>query len=101
MSRRAIMRSVLIAGMLACVLGGGASAVEPTDAANDPLREQMDRAVDLFSLHTSGADEMELSPQVALRWDNNTRGSELGLTVLYIGRGRAEAVACIYPWSGA
>jgi hypothetical protein len=101
MRRLTMMPSLLIVGMLACLADGGAPTEESTDAVNDPLRERIDRAVDYFSLHTSVADEMELSPQVALRWDNNTRGSELGLTVLYIGRGRAEAVACIYPWSGA
>ena len=33
-----------------------------------------------------------------MRWVNNTRGSEDGLTVLYLADGRPEAVCGIYPW---
>ena len=64
------------------------------------LRTQIDESIHWFKLSTVGADAVALEPLAALRWDNNERGSELGLTLLYIGRGRAEAVCCIYPWTG-
>lgn len=62
------------------------------------LRKQIDESIHWFKLSTVGTDAVALEPLAALRWDNNQRGSELGLTVLYLGSGRPEAVCCIYPW---
>jgi hypothetical protein len=34
-----------------------------------------------------------------LRWANNARGSEDGVTVLYVHEGKPLAAACVYPWA--
>jgi hypothetical protein len=82
------------------LLSGQAVAVE--DAPREPasLRELMDAAVTQFDVFASDEAEKPATAQVALRWANNTRGSEDGLTLLYIHEGRPLAAACLYPWDG-
>jgi hypothetical protein len=41
-------------------------------------------------------DPMQVVP--ALRWSNNTRGTENALTVLYVRNGRPYAAACLFPY---
>jgi hypothetical protein len=80
---------------------GGQAARSDTESAKlAGIRKQIDDSIDWFQLSTADPDATPLRPIAVLRWDNNQRGSELGLTVLYIGHGRAEAVCCIYPWQG-
>jgi hypothetical protein len=68
------------------------------------LRELIDAAVTQIEvLPAAGdqeADQEPAKPLVALRWANNQRGSEDGLTILYIHKGRPLAAACLYPWAG-
>lgn len=71
---------------------------EPAELAS--LRKQIDESIHWFELSTAESNRVALEPKAVLRWDNNERGSQLGLTVLFIGRGRPEAVCCIYPWYG-
>jgi hypothetical protein len=39
-----------------------------------------------------------MASRVVMRWANNSRGSDDGMTVLYLAAGRPEAVCCVYPW---
>jgi hypothetical protein len=41
---------------------------------------------------------IDLSPIPALRWDSNQRGTPSGVTTLFIGAGRPEAVCCTYTF---
>ena len=81
------------------------SASEPPAAAaarKEPasLREMIDGAVDDIEVFAD-ADTREPSRTiVALRWANNARGSEDGMTILYVHAGRPLAAACLYPWDG-
>jgi hypothetical protein len=59
----------------------------------------IDAAVSEMEVLPMGDDE-PAKPLVALRWANNQRGSEDGLTILYIHDGRPLATACLYPWDG-
>src|SRR5947209_10736653 len=43
-----------------------------------------------------GKEPLQVIP--ALRWSNNTRGTENALTVLYVRKGRPYAVACLFPY---
>lgn len=63
------------------------------------LRELIDAAVTQMEVLPIDGDE-PAKPLVALRWANNSRGSEDGLTILYIHNGRPLATACLYPWAG-
>jgi hypothetical protein len=63
-----------------------------------PLRKLMDESIDWFELYTDEQSSQPMTARVALRWANNTRGSEDGMTVLYLAAGRPEAVCCFFPW---
>ncbi|MBC8354334.1 MAG: hypothetical protein H8E66_20255 [Planctomycetes bacterium] len=77
------------------LLSGAASAAEPVVTA---LREAIDKSIDWYQLFPSENDTKPMKPIVALRWPNNIRGSTDGATVVWVDKGRAEAVVAIYPW---
>lgn len=78
------------------------SAPESTRQSREPspLQQLIDDSIKSFELTAGANDERVLRATPALRWDNNVRGSASGLTVLYIGDGRPEAICSIYPWDG-
>ncbi len=72
---------------------------EPADTkAVSPLRKLMDESVAWTELFANEQSATPMMAKVVLRWANSTRGSENGMTVLYLDAGRPEAVCCIYPW---
>ncbi|MBC7856646.1 MAG: hypothetical protein IAF94_24720 [Pirellulaceae bacterium] len=72
---------------------------EDTPAEPKTLREFMDLATKWYEVY-EGADAKEPAQTlVALRWANNARGSEDGMTLLFIHEGRPLAAACVYPWA--
>jgi hypothetical protein len=74
-----------------------ASAIK---AAKEPqsLRELIDAAVDQVEVFANADAKDPAKPILALRWANNARGSEDGMTILYVHAGRPLAAACLYPW---
>lgn len=90
--------TILLAGV-----GFSQDAPKPEDPKPDnkpasPLRKLLDESLSWNELYPGEQSAEPMSARVALRWANNTRGSEDGMTVLYIANGRPEAVCCIYPW---
>jgi hypothetical protein len=71
-------------------------AQEPTEPKS--LRELIDRAVMQIEVFPNSEAQDAAKPLVALRWANNARGSEDGMTLLYVADGRPLAAACLYPW---
>lgn len=69
--------------------------------ASEPksLRELIDAAVTSIDVLADADAKEPAKPLVALRWANNTRGSEDGMTLLYVSEGRPLATACLYPWA--
>ena len=65
-----------------------------------PLRKLMDESLTWDELFVSDTSATPMTARVAMRWANNTRGSETGMTVLYLASGRPEAACGIYPWDG-
>lgn len=63
-----------------------------------PLRKLMDESLAWDELFVNEQSTTPMTARVVMRWANNTRGSENGMTVLYVADGRPEAVCCIYPW---
>jgi hypothetical protein len=90
------------APLLALLLAGGAGADDPAPKsdARTPLQQFTDETLDEFTLLGGPSLDDPLKIGARLRWDNNARGSESGLTAIYVGDGRAEAVLCVYPWAG-
>jgi hypothetical protein len=61
------------------------------------LRKRLDAAAREFQLTVERDQKViDLSPIPALRWDSNQRGTLSGVTTLFIGAGRPEAVCCTY-----
>jgi len=82
--------------MLAVIsISAPVQAAPPEIEGERELQEQINRSLEWFELF---AGSTPLEPMAVLRWDNNARGSQTGLTALYIGKGRPEAIVCIYPW---
>lgn len=66
--------------------------------AVSPLRKLMDESLTWNELLPSEDSTEPMTVRVVMRWANNARGSEDGLTMLYLFQGRPEAVCCVYPW---
>jgi hypothetical protein len=71
----------------------GAAAKQPKS-----LREMIDAAVHQVEVFADADTKDPAKALVALRWANNARGSEDGMTILYVHAGRPLAAACLYPW---
>ena len=73
----------------------------PVSAAEDrDLQPLIDSSRELIQVHTADDLKNPTKQITAMRWANNARGSANGATLLYIKRGRPQAVCCIYPWQG-
>jgi hypothetical protein len=105
MSLRFLVPAILLAGAALCGSFAraeeGQPAVVPTDKETPTtLRELIDQSLEWYELFPDAETEEPARAIVALRWANNTRGSEDGTTVLYVAAGRPLAACCIYPWAG-
>jgi hypothetical protein len=89
--------AVAAAALAYCATAAAEEGAEDPAAAE--LRGQIDASLEEFSLVTA-PEGAPLARRVVLRWDNNARGSEQGVTLLYVAGGRPEAVCCVYPWDG-
>jgi hypothetical protein len=88
-------------GMLSLAAAGQeeASPERPTKPP-ESLRELIDAAVNELEVFADSDAKDPAKTIVALRWANNARGSEDGMTILYVHAGRPLAAACLYPWAG-
>ena len=69
-----------------------------TPAEATPLRKQLDESVHYAELFDNEQSAEPMTPRIVMRWANNIRGSEDGMTVLFLSHGRPAAACCIYPW---
>jgi len=97
--------ALLLACGVAFAAEPAASEPEPAPAEPGTLRELIDASVKWYDVYASAddasADDGEpAEARVALRWANNSRGSEDGITILYVAAGRPVAATCVYPWAG-
>jgi hypothetical protein len=99
MIRRRALVLFWIVGCIASVCAREEEAAPEGDStAHSPLRKLMDESLGWEELFADDQVPTPMQPRIVLRWTNNTRGSEDGMTVLYLWRGRPEAVCCVYPW---
>lgn len=70
----------------------------PAAKPPSPLRKLMDESLAWDELFVNEESTTPMISRVVMRWANNTRGSEDGMTLLYLADGRPEAVCCVYPW---
>ncbi len=100
------MKAILQCRLFVCLVVASlpglaiAPAQDASPARGEPttFRELMDRAVNQVEVFADADAKTPAKPVVALRWANNARGSEDGLTLIYVFEGRPLATACLYPW---
>ena len=93
---------LLLIGLLGSVVVGQEDSKKEADApakAPSPLRKVMDESLAWNELFADENSATPMTVRVVMRWANNTRGSEDGMTVLFLNAGRPEAVCCMYPWA--
>jgi hypothetical protein len=93
---------ILIAGLAAALASPGVRAQQAGAAPDEPktLRELIDASIKSYKVFPDADAKQPAEVLTALRWANNTRGSEDGLTLLFMHGGRPLAACCIYPWAG-
>jgi hypothetical protein len=96
--RKQVSLLVGLAWLAPAVVAAQIPAVVPSAAKENPFRAFMDAATKQVEIFAEGDPDNAAEPIVALRWANNARGSEDGLTLLYIHAGQPLATACLYPW---
>jgi hypothetical protein len=80
------------------------AAEEPPAAASkkndqaEKIRAVIDEVLGRHEVFPDPESKEPLEVIRALRWSNNTRGTENALTVLYVRKGRPYAVACLFPY---
>jgi hypothetical protein len=74
-------------------------AEDETSKEPENLRELIDQSLDWFQVYPSPEAKEPCKTITALRWANNSRGSEDGITLLYVSGGKPYAAACVYPWA--
>jgi hypothetical protein len=85
----------LVAAVLSAPL---AAQDQPAEKSPESLRELIDASVDDIEVFADAETQDPAKTLVALRWANNARGSEDGMTIVYVHAGRPLAAACVYPW---
>jgi hypothetical protein len=101
MVRNSYFVLALLLGSSRFIIGAdnGESATPTPDVKEvSPLRKFMDDSLAWNDLRPGQQSLTKMTPRVVMRWANNTRGSEDGMTVLYLADGCPEAVCCVYPW---
>jgi hypothetical protein len=95
------MRRLLCLALLLSPTATSPQLARGEDPAAEPktLREFMDSATKWYEVYPDGEAKESAQTLVALRWANNARGSEDGMTLLFIHEGRPLAAACVYPWA--
>lgn len=93
---------LLIAALVLLVGAPFASAQDASTSSSEPktLRELIDISLKWYQLYPDADAKEPAEVVTALRWANNARGSEDGITILFVHSGRPLAAACVFPWAG-
>lgn len=99
------MTKLMLSVALTLIVAANGFAQETSKTATDatkkdvsPIRKLLEESLSWTELFAHERSAMPMTARVAMRWANNTRGSEDGMTVLFLSDGRPEAVCCVYPW---
>jgi hypothetical protein len=66
------------------------------------VKSMVEEAADWYRVFADASAPGPMTPHRVLRWRNVTRGTQEseGLFILWVNKGRPEASASVYPWSG-
>lgn len=98
--QRAISALLLVSSTLLAAAFPAQSHEPPASVEPKSLREWIDTSVSWYQVFPDAEAAEPAQALTALRWANNTRGSEDGVTVLHVHGGLPLAAECIYPWAG-
>jgi hypothetical protein len=99
-----VCRSILAGvALLICVAATAfASESVPESAKKDDaavkIRAVIDQVMGQHEVFPDASSDVPMKIIPALRWSNNTRGTENAVTVLYVDKGRPFAAACLFPF---
>jgi hypothetical protein len=87
--------------LAALSIGSAALGEETAPVPSEPqsLRELIDASLSWYQVFPDAEAKDPAEAITVLRWANNQRGSQDGVTVLFVHGGRPLAAACIYPWA--
>ena len=88
-----------VAAMAVSIAAGAGAEDDAAVAEPKTLRELIDASLKWYQVLPSAEATEPAEAIPVLRWANNQRGSEDGVTVLFVHGGRPLAAACIYPWA--
>jgi hypothetical protein len=92
---------MVVAGLMHSVQSHAADdrSAEETSARNQKIKEAMEASVKWYELLPNAAATTPLTPQVAIRWINATRGRDAqDFLVLWVHDGRPVAAASVFPF---
>ncbi|HVW01402.1 MAG TPA: hypothetical protein VHB77_13710 [Planctomycetaceae bacterium] len=96
--RRTLAAFVVVGSVLGTAIIAEDQPADSAKAEASPLRKLFDESVHSTKLFDNEQSERPMTPRIVMRWANNTRGSEDGITLLFLSHGRPAAVCCVYPW---
>jgi hypothetical protein len=97
--RFALAILALAAGALAFVVAQEPPpGAEKRNAQAEKTRAVIDEVLGRHQVFPTEQSKEPMEVIRALRWSNTPRGTENGLTVLYVRKGRPYAVACLFPY---
>lgn len=77
----------------------GADTPRKPPAEPKTLRELIDTSMAWYEIFPNAEANQAAQVTPVLRWANNARGSEDGVTILYLHDGLPLAASCAYPWA--
>jgi hypothetical protein len=94
------LAGMALLGCVASTVSAGEPAKEPEkkDDQAAKVRTVIDRVMGEHEVFADPDSHVPLKVVPALRWSNNTRGTENAVTVLYVDKGRPFAAACLFPF---
>jgi hypothetical protein len=79
-----------------------AQVVDKAQPDTKAIKSEVEEAIGWYQVFIDASAHDAMTPHPVLRWRNVTRGTQEseGIFVLWANKGRAEALASIYPWEG-
>src|SRR4029077_13599315 len=100
-SRRVFAWGLAVAGLIQSVQSqaGDDPSAEETSARNQKIKEAMEASVKWYEVLPNAAAHTPLTPQVAMRWINASRGRDAqDFLLLWVHDGRPVAAASVFPF---
>jgi hypothetical protein len=101
-NRPGLIRTLTCALIFCAVAPLRAQVADKVQQDTKAIKSEVEEAIGWYQLFSDASAHDAMTPHPVLRWRNVTRGTQEseGVFVLWANKGRAEALASIYPWEG-